>query len=376
MDYIIRDKCVITGKANLEPLYTYKNFPVFFGCVDHDSREDVRADMSFAICPETGVIQLNKLLPLDVLYQAQHMDGTGPTWEAFYRNFAQYISRQTPKSILEIGGGKGTLGEIFVQETDNTTWTIVEPNPLRGSDERIKIVPAFFDEHFSVDDQYDAVVFSHMLEHAYDPNAFLRAIASYLPVGGRLIFAYPQLDVWLSRKYTTALNFEHNMLLTDYFVDYLLAVYGFSVIDKHTYQEHSVYYTAKRVADLKLPSSPQSKYTEYKKLFMDFIEYYRHLIEKLNEQMDSFDGEIYLFGAHIFSQYPLESGLKERRIKYILDNSKLKHGRRLYGSSLFVRDPEYLRDRGRVGVILGASPYRDEIFRQLLTINSEIVFFE
>ena len=137
MDYIIRDKSVITGKANLEPLYTFKNFPVFFGCVEHNPSEDVRADMSFAICPETGVIQIDKLLPLEVLYQAQHMDGTGPTWEAFYRNFAQYISRQTPKSILEIGGGKGTLGEIFVQETDNTTWTIVEPNPLRGSDERI-----------------------------------------------------------------------------------------------------------------------------------------------------------------------------------------------------------------------------------------------
>jgi len=89
MNYIIRNKSVITSKENLEPLYTFKNFPVFFGCVDHDSREDVRADMSFAICPETGVIQIDKLLPLEVLYQAQHMDGTGPTWQAFYKDFTK-----------------------------------------------------------------------------------------------------------------------------------------------------------------------------------------------------------------------------------------------------------------------------------------------
>ena len=376
MNYIIRNKSVITSKENLEPLYTFKNFPVFFGCVEHNPSEDVRADMSFAICPETGVIQIDKLLPLEVLYQAQHMDGTGPTWEAFYRNFAQYISRQTPKSILEIGGGKGTLGEIFVQETDNTTWTIVEPNPLRGSDERIKIIPAFFDEHFSVDDQYDAVVFSHTLEHAYDPNAFLQAIASYLPEGGRLIFAYPQLDVWLRKKYTTALNFEHNMLLTDYFVDYLLAVHGFRIIDKHFYQEHSVYYTAEKVGELNTPYFPESKYNEYKDLFVEFINYHTTMVDQLNKQINLFEGDVYLFGGHIFSQYLIEFGLCGDKIVYILDNSKLKQGKRLYGSRLMVANPEILRTAEKAAVILKVGPYRDEILKQLKEINRTVEIFE
>ncbi|OGL60644.1 hypothetical protein A3D60_03880 [Candidatus Uhrbacteria bacterium RIFCSPHIGHO2_02_FULL_47_29] len=376
MNYIIRNKSVITSKENLEPLYTFKNFPVFFGCVDHDSREDVRADMSFAICPETGVIQIDKLLPLEVLYQAQHMDGTGPTWQAFYKDFTKYIAKQSPKKILEIGGGKGTLGEVFVEETDDTIWTIVEPNPLRDSDERIKVIPAFFDERFQSEEQYDAVVFSHTLEHAYDPNEFLRAIASYLPEGGRLIFAYPQLDVWLKNKYTTALNFEHNMLLTDYFVDYLLAVHGFRITDKRFYQEHSVYYTAEKVGEVNTLPFLESKYNEYKDLFMEFISYHTTIVGQLNKQINSFEGDVYLFGGHIFSQYLLEFGLRGDKITCILDNSKLKQGKRLYGSRLMVADPEILRDVEKPAVILKVGPYRDEIFRQLKEINKKVEIFE
>ena len=148
MKYIVRNKSIITGKENLEPLHTFKSFPVFFGCVDSPESEDVRADMSWAIDPETGVIQLDKLLPLDVLYQTQHVDGTGPTWQQYYQDLADYIAKQSPKNVLEIGGGQGELGKIFIENTQDTTWTIVEPNPLSAQTDRIKIITAFFDENF------------------------------------------------------------------------------------------------------------------------------------------------------------------------------------------------------------------------------------
>lgn len=75
MQYIQRNQSIITGKANLEHLFTFENFPVFLGCVEHDRSEDLLADMSWSICPETGMIQLDKVLPLEVLYQAPHNDG-------------------------------------------------------------------------------------------------------------------------------------------------------------------------------------------------------------------------------------------------------------------------------------------------------------
>lgn len=376
MKYIKRDTSIITGKKNLEPLYTYKDFPVFFGCVNSDAKDDLRADMSWAIDPDTGVIQLDKLIPLDILYQSQHVDGTGPTWKQYYRDLADYIIKQHPTNVLEIGGGIGQLGDIFLDKTVDTTWAIVEPNPLRESQGRMKVVPAFFDENFNYNDTLDTIVFSQLMEHVYDPRAFVKALAKALQPGQKLVFAYPNLKLWLERKYTNALNFEHTMFLTDYFVDYLLEKYGFEISEKHTYKDHSFFYTATRITKPVKTLPLENKYDEYKPIFTDWIDYHTKLVAELNQKVNKFDGDVYLFGAHIFAQYLFEFGLNQKKISYLLDNSKPKQGKRLYGSSLTVKDPETLANKGKVAVILKVGIYRDEIMKQLKAINNNIVFFE
>lgn len=376
INYVARDRSVITGKQNLESLYTFKNFPVFFGCVEHNQSEDLQADMSWAIDPDTGVIQLDKLIPLEILYQAQHVDGTGPTWNQYYHDLADYIQEQGMTNILEIGGGKGVLAEIFINQTKGTTWSIVEPNPLHEGSERIKVISAFFDKNFRYDEPVEAVVFSQVMEHAYDPQEFVQSIAGYLKPGGKLVFAYPNLKLWLERKYTNAINFEHTMFLTDYFVDYLLQKYGFTIADKREYKDHSFFYTAVRSEDSSSLPAVENKYNEYKQIFNDFLEYHQKLVKDLNQQMDGFEGEIYMFGAHIFAQYLLEFGLNKDKIASLLDNSPLKQGKRLYGSSLTVQKPEVVRGKGKVGVVLKVGIYRDEIAKQLKELNPEVVFFE
>ena len=61
MNYIHRNKDVVLGKDDLEDLYTFKDFPVFMGCVESKADEDVKADMSWKISPTSGVIQLNPI---------------------------------------------------------------------------------------------------------------------------------------------------------------------------------------------------------------------------------------------------------------------------------------------------------------------------
>jgi len=76
MNYINRNSDIVLGGATLEDLYTFKNFPVFMGCTTNDPSEDVLADMSWKISPESGMIQLNPLLPLEVVYSEEHGSGT------------------------------------------------------------------------------------------------------------------------------------------------------------------------------------------------------------------------------------------------------------------------------------------------------------
>ena len=367
---IIRDRSVITNKHNLESLYTFKDFPVFLGCVEDTlkPKDDLRMDMSWAICPESGIIQLDKLVPLDILYGAQHFDGTGPSWDHYYKDFTNYIIKQSPKNILEIGGGLGILAEIFIKQTHKTMWTLIEPNSSFKEVKRIKIIKTFFDNNFKSNISYDTIVHSQVLEHMYYPDDFFKTTSNFLKPGNKMIFGYPNLHLYLNKKYTNAINFEHTIFLTDYFVDRLLIKNGFDIIDKTFYKEH-IFCTAKKLKIYKECPILDNKYEEYKTLFFDFIRYYKELVLKMNQKIDSFSGDIFVFGAHIFSQYLFEFGLKKDKIVAILDNSKLKQNKRLYGTPFIVESPEILKSHNNCAVVLKVASYRNEIIKQIKEIN-------
>lgn len=372
---IARDKSVITGKENLELLYSMKNFPIFFGCVETPEEKDLFFDMDWFIDPETGVIQLNKLIPLDILYQMQHADGYGPTWHQYYVDFSSYIKKQAPNFVVEIGGGAGILAKMATEDSKNMRWTIVEPNPTVAETEKIKIVRSFFGENFNYDGKIDVIVLSQVLEHAYDPNVFLSSISRILKKGGRLILAYPNLLLWLRKKQTNSINFEHTMLLTDYHVDYLLAKHGFSIINKEQYKDHSFFYTAEKVSKFPVPLL-ENKYEEYKKAFLDFVDYHKNIVEELNKKIESTHLPTYLFGAHVFSQYLLSFGLKTEKIISILDNSPAKQGKRLYGTKHKVESPKSLTGKGPLNIILKAGPFNDEIKKDIMeNINPDVIFW-
>lgn len=372
---VMRENSILTGKKNLEPLLNLENFPVFFGCVDSPEEEDICADMKWAIDPDTGVIQLTELIPLDVLYQEQHVDGFGKTWEDYYTYFAKYIAKNKPNNVLEIGGGIGVLAEKVIAQTKKTQWTIIEPNPLREDSERIKLVEGFFDSTFTTNQHFDTVTFSQVMEHVYEPHVFLKDISSFLRPGDKFVFAYPNLALWLEKKFTNALNFEHTMLFTDYFIDILLPQYQFKVTDKQFYKEHSVLYTAEKTEDtLDIPKI-ENKYKEYKSIFLNFVKYHKELVTDLNLKIESAKDPVYLFGAHIFATYLFAFGLEKEKIVTILDNSNLKKSRRMYGTNFIVDSPDVLKGRGKVNVILKAGLYNDEIKEQILAINDQVEFW-
>lgn len=370
-----RPNSIVTEKANLETLYVFENFPVFFGCVDSDMEDDLFADMVWAIDKDSGVIQLTKLIPLDVLYQEQHVDGCGPTWKQYYEDFANYLLRNKINSWFEIGGGMGELANLVTKLTP-AHWTVIEPNPIIKQNDQIDVIKGFFDKDFKTDKKIEALVFSQVLEHAYNPDEFLATANKVLEPGGKLIFAYPNLELWLKNKYTNALNFEHTMFLTDCFVDYLLAKNNFSIVDKYFYKDHSIFYTVEKSSnDLTVPELP-NKYEEYKAIFTDFISYHQAMITDLNKEIEKADSPIYLFGAHIFSEYLLAFGLDKNKIISILDNSSTKQGKRLYGTRFIIDSPRVLKGLGKVNVILKAGIYNEEIKKDILeNINSDVVFW-
>ena len=348
------------------------------GCTDEPLKNDLFMDMIWTIDIDSGLIQLLDLVPLEILYSKQHMDATGSTWDKYNSLLAEFISSEYKGDILEIGGGSGKLAQKVTDINKSLNYFIVEPNPLCKETDRIKIIKSFFsDKIINKENKIGTVTLSQVLEHAYDPEEFLTEIRNFLPEGGKFIFGYPNLEYFFSNKHTNAINFEHTMLMTDYYVDYFLNKTGFKILKKESFGNHSFFYSVEKVNKIELSPniSLMDQYGKYKNMFTDFINFHEEMIEEINLKMKSHDGDIYLFGAHIFSQYLISFGLSIDKVISILDNSPIKIGKRLYGTNLKVNSPKILSDSANPMVILKAGVYNEEIKKDIISnINPNTKF--
>lgn len=379
IETIERTRCAVNGAADLEHLYTFRDFPVFMGCVDGPAEEDMTADMVWGIGRSSGMVQLQKLLPLDVLYRDSHAAGSvGGLWAEHHRAFASFIMRYAPRSVFEIGGGHGILSREC-RAIRSVDWTILEPNPPKEREpDGPRYIRGFFDENFVLDRPVDAVVHSHLFEHIYDPNVFVENLGRFLRGGGKMFFSVPNMSVMLERKYTNTVNFEHTILLADEYVAYLLAEHGFEILAKERFKDdHSVFYACAAGKPPRPAALPAGLYERNKGLFMDYVDFHLDLVRGLNGRMRATRRPVYLFGAHVFSQYLFAFGLETERIAAVLDNAETKQGKRLYGTDLSVLSPKILaRCPDEPVVILRAGVYNEEIKRDILdNINPRTEFW-
>lgn len=375
---INRTHCAISGNADLEPLYTFDQFPVFMGCTNQPREKDILADMDWGISRSSGLIQLRQLVPLEVLYPESHGSGSvGALWEHHHAAFAQFIREFEPSGVLEIGGAHGILARNYAAYAQ-IPWTILEPNPSPVEGCPAVFIKQFFDETFTFTGHLDTIVHSHLFEHIYEPRKFMQSFASFTKKGQRLIFSLPNMEVMLRRQYTNCINFEHTLFLTEAYVEFLLATHGFALERKEYFKEdHSIFYAARRSAATPAASLSEKLYEQNLDLYNKYIAHHQRLVSDLNAKIQSVSKTVYLFGAHVFSQYLIAFGLDTTRVSLILDNDPKKHGRRLYGTDLMVDSPKILGDRRSALVILKAGVYNNEVREDITNnINSAVEFLE
>jgi hypothetical protein len=278
---------------------------------------------------------------------------------------------------LELGGAHGILSKEY-KHFGTIPWTILEPNPAPVDGCDAHFIKGFFDDKFSSSESFDTVVHSHVFEHIYEPNQFMRHLADFMSAGSHLIFSLPNIRVWLERKYTNGINFEHTIFLTEPYVEYLLAKHGFRLLSReHFMDDHSIFYATVRDPFVKPVDLPGDLYHKNKKLYLDYIEYHEELIKEINNKIKNAKQPVYLFGAHVFAQYLIAFGLDTSRIVSLLDNDPNKHGKRLYGTNLMVDSPKALAQLENPIVILKAGVYNKEIKADILNnINDRVVFLE
>lgn len=362
---IVRNKCVLSGATNLEKLYTFKDFPIYVGCVDPSlPNEDLFCDMNWGYSPSSGSVQLLDLLEPDLLYREHHNPGTvGKIWKDHHRKFHDFINRHGYENVLEIGGASGCLLQHFLPYEKNFTWTIVEPSEQKFTeDARVRYIPEFF-ETYDFDKKYNTLVHSHLFEHVYDPIKFLTKVNNLLEDDGLHYITLPNMKHWLEQGYTNTLLFEHTFYVDYDILGYLLSKTGFEIIEQ-VIEPHSIFVCCKKTANV---TAKDVHFSRPKELFLNYVENLEKDIKSILEKIG--DSKVYLFGGHIFSQVLLNIGLPESQVINILDNDPGKQEKRLYGSNLIVKSPRCLEGIDNPIVILRGGTYTEEIRESLLAIN-------
>lgn len=364
---IKREECLISGKKDIVNLYTFKNFPVYISSTDSDPSEDIFLDMEWGY-PEGGTVQLNKLVPPNILYDKHHNSGmVGTTWEKHHQIFFEFINKREIGNVLEIGGASGNLSKKFFNISDNVSWENIEPGKHSNTDTRVKLINEYF-ENYNFSKKYNTIVHSHVFEHIYEPIKFLKKVNEVLEDDGHHYISIPNMKHWLSNNYTNTLMFEHTFYVDEDVLETLLNITGFEVIDR-LFNNHSIYICCKKVspsADIKYDSE------KIRDMFLKYVDFLISDIDKIKK--DILGKKVYAFGAHIFTQMILNFGVDESNIISVLDNDKQKQGKRLYGTNLFIQSPAILGDEDEPIIILRCGSYTEEIRENLLKINKKIKF--
>ena len=376
---LLERKNILTNENTMENIFTINDFPVSMACVPKDYKNYKYLDMTYQVCRKTGIIQIKDYPNLDDMYITAHNTSFGKVWSDLFKMFStkinEIINKYKFKNILEIGGGALLLADMILKNKDINKYIVYEKNLINkhANDNRIKLYEEYYTEDTKIISDIDIIIHSHVLEHVLNPNKFINLLQRNIDDGKYHCFIVPNLKQTFSKKYANSLNFEHNVYISEAYIDIILNNNKFDIIEKSYYLDHSIIYITKYNQEKNyIYKEYPNLFNENKELVISFKEYYENVVKKINLQINNLEGELYLFGGHIFSQYLIKFGLNTKNIINILDNSKEKEDCKLYGTELVVKNPSVIKDKKNVTVIVKAASYQKEIEDQLIKINKNV----
>ena len=366
-------------------------FPLLPVCVDTPKEQDVFAPFSIGICNNCGLIFLLEVADPAELYKIFHSDGIGKVWEEHYEKFSKLIFKHHPGTsrsdghrlrygasqqgkLLEIGSGQGKLMAKLLAHYQSGM-EVIDPQ-YEGPKENVVVHPTLLNFDFAKANpgKFDAIVSSHTLEHFIDFNEYFKDSWTALREGGMLFTSVPNQESNFAKGYGNQLNFEHPSICTNAHWIYLHYSNGFVIRELSFFKDHSVQIAAQKVA------KPISFELDVKELSRAILSQYEQSIQnRINtiKQKATPDKQNWIFGASNFTQPLFVYGLDEKVFAGVMDNSPLKHGKRLYGTSLICRKPSEIVDgKNKLRVFLNIGQYNQEVKEQLLALdpNVELIF--
>ena len=356
-------------------------YPLLPVCVGADAprADDAAAPFTIVTCEACGLITLLDYVEPDVLYKAFHNDAQGATWAAHYAAFAALIAANytlgAAGRIVEVGAGQGKLLSIL-KPLCGGVMEVIDPQ-YEGEREGVTVHATLLDpaSAAALENTFDAMVSSHTLEHFPEFNAYFLAARRVLKPGGLLFTSVPNQEVGFAKAHGSMLSFEHPSVCSNLHWMALFYRNGFLVQEVRLFRTHSLMIVARRVEEpiafaLCAREASAALLAEYSAATAARLARVRAHATP--------DKDNWLFGAHNNAQVLFMYGLEEALFCGLLDNSPLKHDRRLYGTSLTCRAPAAVlgpaapRAARALRVFVNIGAYNDEVAAQLAALDAGV----
>ena len=323
---INRLSCAICN-SKLIHFYELNNYPIKFSTTNFPVYDNY--PLSFSQCSVCNTIQLDKLIPLPILYSDNHnYTSVGKTWNDYFNTICNKLFPiVNEKNVLEIGDPSGKIANKL---TNYKKWYIVEPNKNKDIifNDKVEFIEQFFDEFVNnrssqFDNKIDVIVHSHLFEHIYEPCSFLKKCYNILNENGEMCFGLPNMEYITTKELCpfVGLGFEHNIFLNKENIIYMLEKTGFELINIIYYKNHSVIYHCKKLNNPIFENIPPISIIDYKPCFFNVLKKYEKFISEYNKIIENNpDKKIYVFGASYYVQALFVLGLKIENVCGILDN--------------------------------------------------------
>ena len=186
---------------------------------------------------------------------------------------------------------------------------------------------------------------------------------------GKIYVSVPNVKAQLADGFLNALHFEHTYFIDHDYIEMIGEKAGLKLLQREDFSEYNSFYVFGR-SDVKdrEHSDPKAAF----ETFMLFAKNLREDVAKINSSI--VDRDIFIFGAHIFTQYLVNMGLSIDRVVSIVDNDTKKEDKHLYGTNMIVSSPEVISSFENPLVLLRVAQYEREIREQLISINRSVRF--
>ena len=207
------------------------------------SEPDPRFSLRFEICKRCGLFQIVEPVPATLIYGEAETYTTGFQKPRHLDDLiTTAIASADPGRVLDVGCNDGALMAALKRHGYGFV-AGVEPNAAAAA-LAVKaghavycdfLSPALAERIVAEHGVFDALYLRHVAEHIGELASFFAALRRLLRDGGLLVMELPEVEAGFARGNPAILWEEHVSYFTEPLAAYLLALYGFSVIERRRY---------------------------------------------------------------------------------------------------------------------------------------------